>query len=421
MPQSHQDPGYYRVGKKREVTWKQPAMFNLLMVCTDFPPDRGGISTYSNELASALVKSCRVTVLAPGTPDRIAFDESCNFRIIRTPALPFIRIAALMIYLPYLLMRFRFDAVLHTVWPTALISHLYYGFWPVAYFISVHASEILDDKRTWRRRLKYHLRFWRNAAINRAAGIFPVSQYGATALQSFGLTQKNIHVVPNGVDPQRFKPDMRSNDRSRTKRILTVARLDLHKGHDRVLEALRSIKSKGLVFEYIIVGEGDEERRLRQISKELGLANEVLFAGHIPDRELPGVYASADIFVMASREIPGRLDLIEGFGIAFLEAAACGLPVIAGRSGGVADAVRNGKTGFLVDPEDPKEIADALHLLLTDSDLCRRLGGAGRQWTLCEMNWKNTAKRLLDKMQRPDRESRTHFTAGAHVRNLRNN
>ena len=395
-------------------------MFNLLMVCTDFPPDRGGISTYSIEIASALVKSCRVIVLAPGAPDIIGFDESCNFRIIRTPSLPFIRIAALFFYLPYLLMRFRFAAVLHTVWPTALISHLYYWFLPVSYFISVHASEILDDKRTWRRRLKYNLRRWRNAAINRAAGIFPVSHYGANLIRSFGLSQKNIHVVPNGVDPQRFKPDMRSNDRSRPKRILTVGRLDLHKGHDRVLEALGLIKSKGLVFEYIIVGEGDEDRRLRQISKKLGLENEVIFAGHIPDRELPGVYASADIFVMASREIPGRLDLIEGFGIAFLEASASGLPVIAGRSGGVADAVCNGKTGLLVDPEDPKEIAEAIRLLLTNSDLRRRLGGAGRQWTMCQMNWDTTAKCLLDKMQRLDQGKPIRSNSTAHVRNLRN-
>jgi phosphatidyl-myo-inositol dimannoside synthase len=392
-------------------------MFNLLMVCTDFPPDHGGISTYSIVLSRALVKSCRVTVLAPGAPDINAFDESCNVRIIRTPALPFLRIAALIIYLPYLLMRIRFDAVLHTAWPTALISHLFFCFLPVSYFISVYASEILDDKRTWRRRLKYHLRPWRNAAFNRAAGIFPVSQYGANVIQSFGLTQKNIHVVPIGVDPQRFRPAMRANDKSRPKRILTVARLDLHKGHDRVLEALGLIKSKGLVFEYIIVGEGDEEHRLRQISKELGLENEVIFAGHIPDRELPGVYANADIFVMASREIPGRLDLIEGFGIAFLEASASGLPVVAGRSGGVADAVRNGQTGFLVDPEDPKEISKAIRLLLTNSDLCGRLGGAGRQWTLVQMNWENTAKRLLDRMQRPARENRILYNPAAHVRN----
>jgi phosphatidylinositol alpha-1,6-mannosyltransferase len=393
---------------------------NLLMVCTDFPPDRGGISTYSNELASALVKSCRVTILAPGAPDIFAFDESCTFRIIRTPSLPFIRIAALIFYLPFLLIRFRFNAVLHTVWPTALISHLYYSFLPVSYFISVHASEVLDDKRTWRRSLKYYLRYWRNAAFNRATAVFPVSHYSANLIQSFGLTQKNIHVVPNGVDPQRFKPDIRPNDRSQPKRILTLARLDLHKGHDCVLEALALVKSNGLDFEYIIAGEGDEESRLRKISKRLGLENEVIFTGYIPDYELPGLYASADIFVMASREIPGRLDLIEGFGISFLEASASGLPVIAGRSGGVADAVRNGETGLLVAPEDPKEIAEAIRLLLTNSDLRRRLGGAGRQWTICQMNWENTAKRLLDKMQRLDRENCILSDSVAHVRNLRN-
>jgi len=148
--------------------------------------------------------------------------------------------------------------------------------------------------------------------------------------------------------------------------------------------------------------------------------NEVIFAGHIPDRELPGVYASADIFVMASREIPGRLDLIEGFGIAFLEAAASGLPVIAGRSGGVADAVRDSKTGLLIDPEEPKEIDEAIHLLLIRPDLCQRLGGEGRQWTMCQMNWENAAKRLLDKMQRINRESPILSNSVAHVRNLRN-
>jgi phosphatidylinositol alpha-1,6-mannosyltransferase len=123
---------------------------------------------------------------------------------------------------------------------------------------------------------------------------------------------------------------------------------------------------------------------------------------------------------MASREIPGRLDLIEGFGISFLEASASGLPIIAGRSGGVADAVRNGETGLLVAPEDPKEIAEAICLLLTNSDLRGRLGDAGRQWTLCRMNWENTAKRLLDKMQRLDRENGILSDSVAHVRNLRN-
>jgi phosphatidylinositol alpha-1,6-mannosyltransferase len=309
--------------------------------------------------------------------------------------------------------------VLHTVWPTALISHLFYCLLPVSYFISVHASEVLDDKRTWRRSLKYRLRPWRNAAFNRAAAIFPVSRYSASLIQSLEITQQNIHVVANGVDPRRFQPHVRAYARRLPRKILTVARLDLHKGHDRVLGALASVKSRGLDFEYLIIGAGDEADRLRSISKKLGIEKEVAFAGYVPDDELPAVYAGADIFVMASREIPGRLDLIEGFGIAFLEASASGLPVIAGRSGGVVDAVRDGKTGLLVSAEDEAEIADAIHLLLTTPDLCRRLGSEGRRWTVCQMNWETAAKRLLDKLQERTRESPIVSNPTAHVRHLR--
>jgi phosphatidylinositol alpha-1,6-mannosyltransferase len=278
---------------------------------------------------------------------------------------------------------------------------------------------MLDDKRTWRRRLKAHLRPWRQAAFECAAAIFPVSHYGADLIRSFRLTQKNVHVVPIGVDPQRFKPSRSPSDVNRPKRIITVARLDLHKGHDRSLEALALVKSKALDFEYLIVGKGDEENRLRLMVKKLGLESKVTFAGYVPDKKLPGVYAGADIFLMASREIPGRLDLIEGFGIAFLEASASGLPVIAGRSGGVADAVRDGETGLLVSADDPKDIAEAICLLLTSPQLCRRLGSEGRRWTLGQMNCENTAKRMLNKMQLLTCDKRRILDLAGHVRNLR--
>lgn len=395
-------------------------MFKLLMVCTDFPPEHGGISTYSLVLATALSKSCRVTVLSLGASGITPFDESCSFRVIRTPSVPFLRTVALIIYLPYLLMQSRFDAVLHTVWPTSLISHFYSWVFPVPYFISVYASEMLDDKRTWRRRLKASLRRWRLAAFDRAAAIFPVSHFGANLVRSFGLAQEKILMVPIGVDPQRFKPDPRPKDGGRPKRILTVARLDLHKGHDRSLEALALVKSMGLDFEYLIVGKGDEENRLRQITKRLGLEEKVRFAGYLPDDELPGAYAGADFFLMASREIPGRLDLIEGFGISFLEASASGLPVIAGRSGGVVDAVRHGETGILVSADDPKEIAEAIRLLLTDPQVCRRLGSEGRRWALGQMNCENTAKRMLGRMQFFSCDKRRILGSTGHVRNLRN-
>lgn len=373
---------------------------NLLVVGTDFPPSIGGISTYTAELARALNNMCQVTILTKGVFNSESFDKACQVRIVRTPQIPVLRALALFIYLPWLLRSYKIDAVLHTVWPTVLISHIWYCLIPVPYFVSVHASEILDDTSTWRRRFKGYLRGWRWAALRKAKGIFPVSRYSASLVTDLGMEKSRIHVITNGVDPQRFKPASAHEIGDKQKRLLTVARLDLHKGHDRVFEALAILKEQGLKPNYVIVGQGEEEMRLRTMVQMFGLERQVIFAGFIPGSQLPAMYAACDIFIMTSREIPGRLDLIEGFGISFLEASASGLPVIAGRSGGVPDAVRDGETGLLVNPDDPRAIAFAIQRLLTDTDLAKRLGNEGRHWVETQMSWEHVAHRLYDAIKR---------------------
>ena len=367
----------------------------ILIVGTDFPPSVGGISTYTQAVAWALTRACEVTVLAPGTSSQKALDKEYPFHVVRTPRIPVVRILALLIYVPIILWGRSINVAIHTVWPTALVSHFWYWLLPVPYFVSVHASEILDDRRALRRRLKGYLKRWRQLALRKAKGIFPVSRYTANLVTALGIDNSRIQLITIGVDTQRFKPTAINRPRDREKKLLTVGRLDLHKGHDRVLEALALLKEERLTPRYIIVGQGEEEVRLRSMVRELGLEQQVEFSGFVPDHQLPEVYTASDIFIMASREIPGRLDLVEGFGISFLEASACGLPVVAGRSGGVPDAVRDGETGILVNPNEPKEIAHALKLLLTDPQLAKRLGDGGRRWAETEMNRDRVADRLL--------------------------
>jgi phosphatidylinositol alpha-1,6-mannosyltransferase len=371
----------------------------ILVVGTDFPPSRGGISTYIKELANSLHKIDQVIVLAPGTHNISSFDQKFLYRIIRTPSIPILRELSFFFCLPWLLWRFRFDAVLHTVWPTALASHFFYSILPTPYFISVHASEILDDNLTWRRRLKGCLKKWKLATLRKAKGVFPVSHYTARLLLSFGVSAEQIQVISNGVNTDYFRPSIKDRSVGEKSTLLTVARLDLHKGHDRVLEALALLKKEGVKPRYVIAGMGDEEMRLRKMVMHLGLEDQVCFAGFVPEKDLPSLYNHADIFVMASREIPRRLDLIEGFGISFLEASASGLPVVAGKSGGVPDAVKHGETGFLVNPDDPEDIARALKILLNDPILAQRLGENGRQWTESEMDWNKIAERLHHAIQ----------------------
>lgn len=237
-------------------------------------------------------------------------------------------------------------------------------------------------------------------ALHTAKGIFPISRYTSSLVEAQGVDKSRIQIITLGVDIKRFKP-AKINQRGTVQiQLLTVARLDLHKGHDRVLEALTILKRQGVKPQYIIVGEGDEEYRLRRMVRNLGLGHQVKFAGFIPASRLPDMYASSDIFIMASREIPGRLDLVEGFGLSLLEASASGLPVVAGRSGGVADAVRDGETGLLVNPDSPEDIARALRVLFSDTDFAQKLGAEGRRWTETQMSWDHVARRLCSTMQR---------------------
>ena len=367
---------------------------NFLIVSTDFPPKTGGISTYSKELATALTKRGQVTVLAPGINKSECMDEAFSFKLIRTPDLPLMRSFALLIYLPLLIRRHRIDVVIHTVWLTALISHLFYRFIPTPYFVCVYGSEILDDVINWRRRLKGYLKPWRLNALKSARGLFPISRYTANLLFSQGIAKKRIYICPCGVDPQRFKIAGAQKKSRKLKKLITVARLDLHKGHDFVLKAMTILNREGFTLHYLIAGQGEEETRLRKMVKTLGLDNQVTFAGFVPESQLPEIYAGSDIYIMASREIPGRLDLIEGFGISFLEASASGLPVVAGNSGGVSDAVRNGKTGLLVTPDSAEDIARAIKCLLIDDDFMQQLGENGRKWVETEMSWDCVAQRM---------------------------
>ncbi len=379
---------------------KEIITVNLLVVSSDFSPLSWGIGAYTKELSTSLSRTNQVTVLATGIPNARAFDHGSPYRIIRTPSFPILRYIAFFFYVPLILKKYHIDTVLHVVWITSLISHMWSRMIPVPYFVTVHGTEIRDDKISWRRRLKCYLKGWRLAALRKARGIFPVSNYSARLVMSLGVEQSRVKVLLNGVNTEHFRPVTNYHKSKVQHKLLTVARLDVNKGHDHVLKALAILKQQGLTPNYTIVGQGPEETMLRNMVQDLGLEDQVVFTGFISVNQLPAIYTSCDIFVMASREIQGRLDLVEGFGISFLEAGACGLPVIAGDSGGISDAVQNGKTGLLVNPDNPEDIAFAIKRLLTDSNLARQLGNEGRRWTETQMSWEHVAKRMVSAMQR---------------------
>jgi phosphatidylinositol alpha-1,6-mannosyltransferase len=210
-------------------------------------------------------------------------------------------------------------------------------------------------------------------------------------------TPEQIRVVPLGADPRFFRPGLDTaavRERyglGQGRWLLSVARLTRHKGIDTALRALRLLAPEHADLRYAIVGSGEERQALVAEAGALGVADRVRFLTRVPDRDLPGLYNTAEIYLGVSRLMEQR---VEGFGISLVEASACGVPVVAGWSGGIPEAVRDGETGLLVEAEQPEAVAAALRRLLADGALRRRLGGAGRRAVESYYNWERVAADL---------------------------
>jgi phosphatidyl-myo-inositol dimannoside synthase len=203
-------------------------------------------------------------------------------------------------------------------------------------------------------------------------------------------TPERVRVVPLGADHEFFRPGLDTREvRARYglgegRWLLSVARLSRHKGIDTALQALARLRSRYPDLRYAVVGSGEEQEALAAEARDLGVANRVRFLTDVPDRDLPALYNSAEVYLGVSRLMEQR---VEGFGISLAEASACGVPVVAGRSGGIPAAVRDGETGLLVDAERPEAVAEALARLLNDAALRARLGTAGRHAVESHYNW----------------------------------
>jgi phosphatidylinositol alpha-1,6-mannosyltransferase len=174
--------------------------------------------------------------------------------------------------------------------------------------------------------------------------------------------------------------------------IVTVARLeDRYKGHDVMLRALPAVRERVPDVRWVVIGEGTLRKELEALTLELGVEDCVDFLGAVSKDERDHWLRRARVFAMPSR-LP-RSGGGEGFGIAYMEAAAHGLPVVAGSVGGALDAVEDGQTGLLVDPEDEESVADALVRVLADPELATRLGEAGAARAL-DFAWPRIARRV---------------------------
>jgi phosphatidylinositol alpha-1,6-mannosyltransferase len=209
-------------------------------------------------------------------------------------------------------------------------------------------------------------------------GIVAVSRFTRdTLINTMGVPPEKIELISNGVDLSKFTPRPKRADLlaryglDGRKVLLTVGRLYERKGMDRVIESLPSVLAQLDGISYLIVGDGPYRPALEALAGQFGVRDNVIFAGNVPDNELVDHYALADVFIMANREMPDGDT--EGFGLVFLEANACAIPVVAGVSGGSTDAVTNELNGLTVDGNDTTQIAAAILRVFRDAELRQRL------------------------------------------------
>jgi phosphatidylinositol alpha-1,6-mannosyltransferase len=367
-----------------------------LLVTNDYPPSVGGIQRTLEALARELPPD-RISVFCPGHDDGAGFDARAPYRILRQPE-PFLWPT------PEVGRRLE-DAVRETGAEVVLFGATY----PLAmlgprlaktgvpYLSAAHGFEYwLSIAPGTHAAMRY--------ATSRADRV-PVmcSAFIARTVRTAVPRRVPVSVLYPGADLTVFRPDLETADlRERhglgdRPVVVCVSRLVTRKGQDVLIRGMDAVRARVPGATLVIVGGGPSESKLRAIAADAPPGS-VVFSGQVSEEDLPRYYALGDVFAMPCRTRLGGLE-VEGWGNVFIEAAACGRPVIVGDSGGAREALVDGETGTLVDGRDVEQVADAVAVLLADPERARAMGRAGRARVERAHTWPTIARTLVGWLQ----------------------
>lgn len=371
-------------------------MTRTLIVTNDFPPRQGGIETFVHAMASRF-PSGGVVIQTSAEPGADAYDARLPFPVVRDTArmlLPTPRATSRTVAVAR---QYGCDSVwFGAAAPLGLMAGRLRREAGVARTVATtHGHEVWWARTPAARSLLRQIGV-QNDVVTYLGESTRVPIAGALGSVA---ASRMVRLVP-GVDTAAFRPGLDPRPvRERyglpgRRVILCAARMVPRKGQDTLIRALPLVRRSVPDAVLLLVGGGSYEPRLRQLAAAGGMDRAVVFAGAQPHDALPPFYAAADAFAMPCRTRRGGLE-IEGLGIVFLEAAAAGLPVLAGDSGGAPDAVRDGETGHVVDGRSPRAVADRLIAMLRDPVAGRVMGEKGRDWVRAEWNWDRSYEELV--------------------------
>lgn len=378
-------------------------MARTLLVTNDFPPRPGGIQSYLHELATRLPEGS-LTVLASTWPDAgdsvrpdgrcRRFDAAQPFAVHRLPT-------TMMLPTPVATRRAVEIARAEgctTVWfgaaaPLGAMAPALRRRGGVQRVVaSTHGHEVGWSMLPGARQVL--------GRVGRYADVVTtVSRYTRARIAATVGPDAVLEPLPPGIDTARFRPDPAGRAAVRGRHGLgdrpvvgCVSRLVRRKGQDVLVAALPALRRRVPGTALLLAGDGPDCDRLRRLARDHGVVDHVVFTGPIAHDEVPAHHAAADVAALPCRTLARGLD-VEGLGIVLLEAAACGVPVVAGRSGGAPETVRAG-TGRLVDGRDRAAVAETLAEVLADPGAAAAAGAAGRRWMREDWTWSSRAGRL---------------------------
>jgi phosphatidylinositol alpha-1,6-mannosyltransferase len=366
-----------------------------LVVTNDFPPRVGGIESFVLSMVRRMPPD-QVVVHTARQPADAAFDATLPFPVVRDPS---------KLMVPTRAITNRSSAIARdmdcvSVWfgaaaPLGLMAHKHKSRAGVRRTVATtHGHEVWWASTPGTR-----------AMLRRIGDTNDVLTYLGTYTRhriakalSAKAGARMVQLTP-GVDDQAFHPGV---DGSAVREVyglgdrpvvVCVSRLVARKGQDMLIRSLPLIHRRVPDAAVLIVGDGPQRGDLEKLVDKLGLRRDVVFAGRKAWVDTPAYFAAGDVFCMPTRTRKAGFE-IEGLGIVYLEASACGLPVVAGDSGGAPDAVQDGVTGYVVNGRATEEIAQRVSALLLDRELAREMGEWGRRWVEQRWRWDDLAAEL---------------------------
>jgi phosphatidylinositol alpha-1,6-mannosyltransferase len=388
------------------------APLRILATGYDYRPQVGGVATCAFETMKALSQRPGIELLCLARDqagaqefDRHGYFQTKRISLSSNSTQATLTLAA---HVAKQVLHHKPDAILNFLWlPCGLASHLgrvAAPFGLVPYFVFVHGVEVMESSRNLRKQIRKNLSPIKRHVLRNAAGVFAVSEFTRQlVIKECGVHPDKVEVVHNGIDLSKFSPSppaadlVAKFDLAGKRTLLTVSRLQDYKGLDRAIAALRFVVPKFPDVRYLICGEGEDRPRLEAIAQYYQVEKNVIFTGAVPFERLKDYFNLCECFVLLSRLDESKPN-VEGFGIVFLEAAACGKPTIGGHSGGIPDAIEENETGWLVDPTDDRAIANAMLEVLQSPDKAARYGKQGLARAK-NFTWNHVAEKVWNRIE----------------------